>query len=55
MKIKVVYQGFDPMIDVRIIDALKSAGFKWYASRSNLLTDERDICFDNGIYDKEAE
>ncbi len=44
--LKVIYTGYNPELDDKIINALKQAGFKWYAQGSDRLTNERDICFE---------
>ena len=49
MKIKVTYKGFDQTIDNILIDTLTDVGFKFDGSGFNIITDERDICFDNEI------
>jgi len=46
MQIKVTYEGsLNPALDQKIIDAIESAGGKWYAEGMDLTTNVRDICF----------
>ncbi len=45
-QIKVIYTGFNPVLDGKITNALNQIGLKWYAQGSDRITNERDICFE---------
>jgi hypothetical protein len=49
-ELKVVYDSpLDRELDDRIEDALKSLGWRRYASGVNFLTNERDLAFDKEV------
>ncbi len=46
IQIKVTYPGpLDIEVDKKITDALESIGAEWWAQGTNLMNQERDICF----------
>lgn len=45
-QLRVIYDGFNPKLDDKIIALFKKEGFKFWASGFDFVDKKRDICFE---------